>query len=113
MSFSQFSYRALLSRLGAGILFSIFCVAITQAQNVPPKLTDVSIVSPIGEYGYTTLIGTIQDANPFDKGTLKINWGDGKPTEVYAYFTNVVTFTNYHVYTDRSVTNKPTDKYTV
>jgi len=114
MSLSQFSERGPFYRVAAVALVAMFFGAVgAQAQNVPPRLKNLFITSPIIEASYATLTGSIRDANAGDSFKLTINWGDGTAAQVFSYPAGTLGFTNYHFYADDTPTNTPGDIFTV
>ncbi len=93
--------------LGSGLPFS------AQAQNVAPKLRNVTVTSPVAENDWVMLTGTITDANLQDIFSLVVDWGEGWST--IAYYTNLtgtVLFTNYYQYAEDGPTTNTAASYT-
>jgi hypothetical protein len=53
--------------------------------NTPAAFNDRSVTSAIDEGSLATLSGTITVPDPHDSFTLKVNWGDGTPTQTYRF----------------------------
>jgi streptogramin lyase len=106
-------------RLAGSLLFAVVAVGSgliensAFAQNANPKLRDVSLTSPIGEYAEATLISGVSDPNVGDQLKLRIDWGDGFIEKAFSLTNALRYLTNTHIYRDRAGTNRLTDKYQI
>ncbi|MBL7041137.1 MAG: putative Ig domain-containing protein [Pirellulaceae bacterium] len=80
--------------------------------NVAPVLVDLSATS-IEENGMTTLAGTIIDPGTLDTFTVQVDWGDGSPSETFAYAAGTTGISEMHPYLDDDPSGTATDTYTI
>lgn len=81
----------------------VFDVAIV---NVPPRLENVTITSPINEGSTATVRGTIADPGVNDTFVLVVTWGDGT-TDRFNYSAGTTSFRETHRYANNRPGNDP------
>jgi hypothetical protein len=74
---------------------SLLSVTVT---NVPPRLSDVSVTTPILSGTGATLTGAIVDAGALDTFKLTLNWGDGAAPQVLNYPAGTTNFSESHLF---------------
>jgi hypothetical protein len=69
-----------------------------KVKNVPPKLQNLQISSPVSVGQIATLTGLISDPGVQDTFTIVVNWGDGSARETYTYPAGTTDFSLTHAF---------------
>lgn len=77
---------------------SVSATAPLTVTNVPPRLLNVAITSPVFVNSNAVLTGTISDPGGLDTFILSVNWGDGSFAQNFSHPAGATAFSHNHAY---------------